>query len=300
MKPKSLRQWIVLAIGALSLAVDGRAGNTEPSGRPHQPKSGEFVFNFLPKAFQKTPDLEMTVNTDVTPYGRLLRTPTPDNPMYYITYRVGYKPMGDNVAGDSPPAPEVLERAMKKALAQSGFLPAVAPDHPANLVIFYYWGSHYRLDRETAANFPQLAQRHQMERAILVGGKQQLEKMARAMEWGEAITDRTAEYEYLRDQAMDDLYYVVASAYDYAALAKKERKLIWRTTMTVSARGVAMDETLVPLIATAGPYFGRDMQDPAIEMKRIDRSGNVIVGEPTVVSDGATPPKPAPKPAPKQ
>ena len=130
---------------------------------------------------------------------------------------------------------------------------------------------------------------------MLVGGKQQLEKMTRTMEWGESITDRTPEYEYLRDQAIDDLYYVVASAYDYPALTKNERRLIWRTTMTVSARGVSMEETLVPLVNTAAPYFGHEMEDPAIAMRRIDRNGNVIVGEPKVIEDGVPPPKPQKK-----
>lgn len=281
---------IAIAATAKSLATDG-----EPAHRASQSKNSEFVFSFLPKSFQRNPNLEMTVNTEVTPNGRLLRTPTPANPMYYVTFPVGYKPLGDVVGGEKPPPQEQLERALRKSLAVNGYLPATAPDHPANLVIFYYWGSHNRLDRETESMFPQLAARHRMERAILVGGKQQLEKMTRTMEWGESITDRTAEYEYLRDQATDDLYYVVASAYDYAALAKKERKLIWRTTMTVAARGVAMDETMVPLIATAGPYFGREMEDPAIEMRRIDRSGNVIVGEPKVVEDQAPAAKPQKK-----
>ena len=106
---------------------------------------------------------------------------------------------------------------------------------------------------------------------MLVGGKQQLEKMTRTMEWGESITDRTPEYEYLRDQAIDDLYYVVASAYDYPALTKNERRLIWRTTMTVSARGVSMEETLVPLVNTAAPYFGHEMEDPNRPERQCDR-----------------------------
>jgi hypothetical protein len=258
----------------------------------HQPKSGEFVFSLLPKAFQRTPDLEMTVNTEVTPYGRLLRTPTPQQPVYYLAHSGGFKPMGDSVAGEHPPSSEQIDRALTKALATNGYLPASASNQSPSLVIFYFWGSHNRLDRETEAQFPVLAAKHRMERAILVGGRTQLEKMARVLEWGENLTDRTPEYEYLRDQALDDLYFVVASAYDYAALGRNERNLVWRTTMTVNARGVAMKESLNPLIATAAPYFGRDMADPEIATRRISRWG-VDVGEDKVIE--ADVPLPAPK-----
>ena len=63
------------------------------------------------------------------------------------------------------------------------------------------------------------------------------------MEWGETLFDRTQEKEYLRDQAEDDLYFVAASAYDYAKLAQGEKKLVWRTTMTVTSAGLT-DSTL--------------------------------------------------------
>jgi len=33
-------------------------------------------------------------------------------------------------------------------------------------------------------------------------------------------------------------FFVVASAYDYDALAKGQRRLLWRTKMTVNALGV--------------------------------------------------------------
>lgn len=262
----------------------------------HQPKSGEFVFSLLPKAFQRTPDLEMTVNTEMTDYGRLMRIPTPEHPMYYIAHSSGFKPRGDAVGGEKPPPPDVVDGALKRALAVNGYLPATSPDHRPALVVIYFWGSHNRLDPEMAARFPRLAAQYQLERAMLVGGHPQVERMAHRLEWGEFLTDRTPQYEYLRDQTLDDLYYVVASAYDFDALAHHERKLAWRTTMTVNARGVAMNETLVPLIATAGPYFGRETKEPQIAMRRISRWG-VEIGESKVIESDV--PLPGDKAAPR-
>lgn len=271
---------------------------------PAKPPGHGFTFSLLPKAFQRAPNLEMTVFTDVTPYGRLMRAPTPENPTYYISLPAGYKQMGDTVGGEKPPPKEQLERAMVKSLATNGYQPATTPSHPPSLVIFYFWGSHNRMDPEMEQQFPQQAAQQRLQRAILVGGRSFLQKTANILEWGENLTDRTSEYEFLRDQANSDLYYVVASAYDYAALAHKERKLVWRTTMTVAAAGVAMDETLSPLINTAGPYFGHETPDPKILEKKFER-WSVHVGEDRVIESdvpltkpGTPKSRPAPTPTP--
>lgn len=267
------------------------AAGDAPVGAVRQPKSGEFVFSLLPKSFQRTPDLEMTVNTELTPYGQMLRVPTSEHPVYYISYSSGFKQMGDLVGGEHPPKPQQIEQALKQALRVSGYLPA-SRQHPPTLAILYFWGSHNRMDRQTAARFPELAARQRLERAMLVGGHAEVDKMANILEWGESLTDRTSRYEYLRDQENDDLYFVVASAYDYTALGHKQRKLVWRTSMTVNARGVSMRETLPPLIATAGPYFGHETEQPEILERRISRWG-VEVGEPKVIqSDVALPAAP--------
>jgi hypothetical protein len=101
------------------------------------------------------------------------------------------------------------------------------------------------------------------------------------------LRSRSPEMERLVDELFSSSFFVVASAYDLAALAKKERRLLWRTRMTVNAIGVNMVETIPPLIASAGPYFGRDMPDPVVLTKRISRDGKVEVGTPVVVPDSA-------------
>jgi hypothetical protein len=286
-----IRGWCaVLATAGLASTVFATEVPPLADKSPRTAKTGDLVFSLMPKSFQRRPIMDMTFNTEFTPYGRLLRKATPENPVYYVAQNAGYKQLGWTVGGEKPPPAEDMERAMSRALATNGFLPATT-GHPAGLVLIYFWGSHNKPDPDIAREFPQLAAKNQLERAILVGGRQFASGVAFSMEWGETLADRMGKAEYLRDQAAEELYYVVASAYDYQALAHGERKLAWRTTMTVSSTGLAMRETLPPLVASGAIYIGREMTEPEIGSRRISREGNVQIGPATVIED-----KPAPAP----
>jgi hypothetical protein len=90
--------------------------------------------------------------------------------------------------------------------------------------------------------------------------------------------------EFLVDQSTDDLYYVVASEYDYAAAVVHERHLLWQTRMTVNAHGVSERQTSPALIASAAPYFGRDMNEPAVITPRT-KNGVVEIGPAIVIEN---------------
>ncbi len=283
-----------VVLAALLAWPPALAANADGVGEVVDPLGGRdgFVFNLLPKSFQRKPTLEMTFNTEVTDYGRMLRPASPGNPVYYIAEDAGFRQLGWDVGGEKPPAQADMERIMKKGLATNGFLPAAPPAHPAALAVVYYWGSHNKPDPQTAAMFPQLALRNRLERAILVGGKRFAQGMAFSAEYGESPTDRLAKQEFLNDQAKDEVYFVVASAYDYAALARGERRLAWRTTMTANSTGVAIAETLPPLLASGAAFFGRETVEPEIGARRISREGRVLIGTPTVVPDPVVAPAP--------
>ena len=55
-----------------------------------------------------------------------------------------------------------------------------------------------------------------------------------------------------------------------ASLLRRSLRL-WRTRMTVAAQGVSQEQTLPTLIATAAPYFGKDMTEPETLSKRTVR-----------------------------
>ena len=283
----------MLALGSLGRAQAPLPSASDKSAR--SAKTGDFVFSILPKSLQKSPTLDMTFNTEFTAYGRLLRKASPENPFYYVGQDAGFHQLGWAAGGERSPQTEVLERALNKALATNGFLPA-SPGHPAGLALIYYWGSHNKPDEDTARDFPELVQKYILERAFLVGGKKFASGMLFSMEWGETAADHEEKMEFLRDQTREELYYVVASAYDYQALARGERKLAWRTTMTVTSAGLAMNETLPTVVASAAPYFGRETAEPEIGARRISREGRVLIGTPTVVEDALIPKEKTPAP----
>jgi hypothetical protein len=164
-----------------------------------------------------------------------------------------------------------------------------------------------------------------LERALLLGGAKFAKEIADAMEevdrnarveagvaavispdfgGGSGMTQdpfdrlrqRSPEMDRLIDELFSSSFFVIASAYDYDALAKGQRRLLWRTKMTVNSLGVNMVESIPPLIASAAPFLGRETPDPVVVTKRITRGGDVQIGTPVVVPDApASPPASAPK-----
>jgi hypothetical protein len=254
-------------------------------------KGNGLHFTLVPKAFSRNPSLEMTVNTQLTPFGRTLPEVSAKESVYYIAHDSGYRQMGE-VIGEHPPTADALQRDVIAALAQRGYLAADAT-HPPSLVLFFVWGSHNSMDQDTAAMFPELEAKQELERAVLVGGAKYRQKQSDRMQFGSTPIDNNAKDAYLNYQAQHDLYYAVVSAYDFAALGRNERKLAWRTTMTVNATGVNMTETLPVLLTSSSFYFGRETTEPVAILRDL-RRGTVTLG-PLKILEPAPEPAPAPQ-----
>lgn len=107
----------------------------------------------------------------------------------------------------------------------------------------------------------------------------------------------------LMEDITGSVYFVVASAYDFASATTNSKILFWRTKMTVNSSGIAMPETLPALITAAGPYFGKDMAEVEVLGQRIHREGTTRLGplevkdyyENSAAAPAATEPVPSPK-----
>ena len=267
-----LGSWSPNYARSVQLAPDERAPRYEV------PRTGDLVFHLLPKSLQLNPLLEMTVKTTFTPYGRKIPPATPERPVYYAMQSAGFRALGEAVGGLRPPPAERLERVARQALAYNGYVPADEA-HPASLAVMLTWGAYHSpmargIYSEIPADFSNLQSDSAAARRIsqvLVGG-------------GTSYRSRDREkYSALTDQAQGDLYFVLASAYDGAELARGNRRLVWRTYMTVGATGISMNESLGPLIASAGPYLGREMNEPEFTSHSISRVGTVEIGPSKII-----------------
>ena len=313
-RPSRLGTIIALLVFVTPSAAAESASPSVPP--PKKPEKSEWVFSLLPKAFQKNPRVDLTVITEMTPLGRQLPPVTPAKPAYYISQSGGFNQRGHAPANEKSLQEAEVDRLLTRALAVSGYLRADPPAHPPTLAIIYTWGSHNLLiegDEENPSLSGEIVARNLLDRAALVGGEKfaaQLLKLfdeadslsiaasARPPPDGEAVIGAAQldflnpvnmfrranpKNDFLVDQTANDVYYVVASAYDYAALGQKTRRLYWRTRMTVAAQGVSQEQTLPTLITTAGPYFGKEMAEVEVLSKRAVPEGTVEIGEAVVV-----------------
>jgi hypothetical protein len=276
---------LLIAVVAVRAQEPGPAPQLEPT---ISKKSG-FVFELLPKAFASKPAIDMTVYGERTEYGRTLPDVAPDRPAYYVAQSLGFQPMGSSPNAGTPPSAEQIEVLLREVLEKRGYRFASELAHPPSLALTYYWGAHGTVDLRDVLDNPDLWPRRARDvhqRARLVGGKAFADKMEREMNYGYFPGQFTGRDEYLRFQVQNDLYYVVVSAYDFNLLAKGERRLVWRTTLTVNDQGVSMRETLPPLIASAVDYFGRDTGEAVALQRRISR-GSVTLGPLMIIGEAS-------------
>jgi hypothetical protein len=274
-----------------------------------------WVFSLLPKSAQKNPNLEMSVITTFTDLGKTLPLVTPEHPAYYVLQSAGYHSLGQISANDAQLTPEQLQQMMTKALAANGFLEAKPPATPT-LVIIYSWGSHAKIDPNDETVTGETLARNLLDRALLVGGEKFAAQLKQIFDEKDAMVEsnppaakgafgpnqqafadpvnlfrlQSTKNEFLLDQTAGNVYFATASAYEYSSLAAGQKKLLWRTRMTVASDGVSQTQSLPTLIVNAAPFFGKEMAEPATLVKRADlRDGKVEIGTAVVVEPTPTP-----------
>lgn len=283
-----VRFWLLISAGLWPLlSLAGKSSEEERS--PRTAKTGDVVFNLLPKSLQKNPYMDMTFYTELTPYGHTLPPVSPERPSYYVLHDMGFRQLGWNVGGEKPPPSDVMRQTLIKALERNGFLPA-GPNQRPDLFINYFWGTHNRPDDDTGRDFPELLRKNILERALLIGGKPLADNINFTIQWGVGERQNVDKMEFLSDQADQDIYFIVASAYDYRAMAAKERKLVWRTTMTASSAGLALQETMQPLLMSGARYIGRETPEPEIGARKILRDAKVEIGDLIILDEKASAP----------
>ncbi len=320
--PRRVRPALLL----LALSAGVRAEEPAVAPQKKEPEKSQWVFSILPKAFQKNPLLDLTVITEMTDAGRKLPPVSPEHPVYFQPFSSGYHELGDPSGGTKTLRQEDIEKLLVRALAANGYRPAKMPEQPPAILLLYTWGTHSRReegDEDNPSLSPQQVAANILDRAALVGGQKFADKLAKLFEEADAMNTaanvptppggqpvmapimdfanpvamfrrQSIKNENLLEQTANDIYYVVASAYDYRSASSNKRVLLWRTRMTVAAQGVSQLQTLPTLVLSAAPYFGKDMAETELISKRPVPEGTVEIGTPVVVP-GPADVKPAKK-----
>lgn len=278
-----VRKWLV---GCLLL--NGLALADEPD--VEDPRHEAFkLTDLLPHSLQRNPKVDLTVMTVMTEAGRMRPVPTAQAPAYYVTVDGGRVEEGDTVAGDAWPSASELARVLGLSLAKGGYLPADA-GHPPAVVIHYRWGIFNRLRTigddvfATGERLPDLSDAVQMRnfaaRATFVGGEKFAREFLQALRMHSLASFRTQSWQTddLVSLVFRDLYVVLASGYDYAALQRGEKTLLWKTRIATDSHGLVLQNALPSLVFNAGAHIGHETG--SVRLRRRLMPGRVEIGEP--------------------
>lgn len=236
--------------------------------------------------------------------------------------------------GEQVPPPADMQKLMQDALTKAGYLPADAAHPATLVVIFHWGSYTTPPETPDAPPIPVEIKNHQiLERAALVGGEKYSRALEQALVEASALADtkapsrpnavtgepvadnvfgnatgsfsdafdpiamflaKTPKNRELYDLATGSCYYVIASGYDAAAAAKKQKLLLWRTKMSVAADGVSLAETVSPMVSRSSRYLGKET-DGAVTLSRRIHEGRVDLGELKIMGEADKLSTPEPK-----
>jgi hypothetical protein len=252
------------------------------------------------------------VVVDVSEAGKKVAPPSPEHPAFYVPLVIGYREEGGVFAGEkAPPPQDVVLRHFAKTLAQQGYR-VVGPDtgEPTLLLVFS-WGSWNPLQDtmpieaspdEAEPNVPPPGPGELTRTLPSSNGRNMLALVAgntvKNIPWMPSNMTNT-ELENVRSDVADNRYFAVVAAFDWAAAQEKKRVILWSAKMSIRSTGVWLDEILPSMIASGGPFFGREtrerqevtvplMRDGKVELGELQSKG--VVGEPTTpaAAEGAS------------
>ncbi len=233
------------------------------------------------------PGPEVIVVADAMTNPPIELRPAPGKPIYYVLLGSLERTLGAAIAGEPQPDKAVLQREVEKALASQGFIRTQVGGPMPSLALIVTWGSaNLMIDDLTETN-PDTGESttssvvyNRREIAQLVGADKASRRML-----------SSSEADTINDAARQDRLYLFIGAFDVLALAKKQKKLLWRTAMSVESRRTSLPESIPVMLASAAPWFGRDTEMPVFVDDAARRKVDVRIGPAVVVPDS---PKDAP------
>lgn len=231
-------------------------------------------------------DIEVITITDMSPEGRLFRRPTPENPTYYIAASLGFRDLGGVVGGEKKPPNDEMIRTLTKVLAKQGYLPATEQSPSATLVLALAWGTlNADLDYGMDPDAPPRQRNRQQILKFLGGYKMGFSNadFDPLMPSLGGLSFHDFDSRALYDIASEDFYVAVIAAYDAAAMAKQQKKLLWTTRISCPSRGFWLADVMPTMMAISGINIGREMAKPSWVNASENYKPDVQIGDPILV-----------------
>jgi hypothetical protein len=243
-------------------------------------------------AAPKKDKAEVVANAELTEEGRQASRPTPGHPVYYVPMTHGWHESGKIVAGEEPPKRADVLRHIAQALAKEGYiLQALRPDANTtvpSIVIHIAWGymnpdvvESGALDLGTSdggSMAPAGLRNDPTQSTSSDFNAQDMLTLVAGSMHGRETSLSQADWDKVGVAAGEGRYFIIVSAYDFAASVKGEQKLLWCTRMSTARQGVWMSDVVPALVATGASLFGRQTDVPTWKSYPL-REGRVDLGE---------------------
>lgn len=229
---------------------------------------------------------EVVVVTDLVA-GTDFVAPTAEAPCYYL-FRGGIeRTIGQSVAREPIPTWDEVRAALEPELARQHYRLTQVGGPVPRLVFFCSWGAANLVTDD----FEETDDETGDATTVTVNSNERdLRRLA-----GAAKAERHAlslvEADRLQTVLNEDRLYVMIAAFDAAALARHEKRLVWRTNISIPSRHHALPRELAVMMKSAGPHFGRDTAVPVMVDDRV-RNAEVQIGTATVMETDVQPSAP--------
>jgi hypothetical protein len=201
--------------------------------------------------------------------------PTKEKPVYYVFLGGMEQNLGAPIGGIPPVNESQLKSALVDALASRGFVQTKVGGPMPSIVILYTWGDANldtaeiaETDSETGDTTTSSFTWNGREMARLVGLYKAQRHMMSSMEAQD-----------LSDAIRSDRGYLFIAALDAKALLKKQKKLVWRTRISIDTTRTNLVDNIPVMLASAAPYFARDEARPVIVDDNLRREATVKLGD---------------------
>ncbi len=220
-------------------------------------------------------DTDVNVVVDMTDAGRKITPPTKEKPAIYFPVLAGYRESGALVAGETSPPPTPVAKLLAKALAAQHYYVVGTNTPPPTLILVFHWGYiNPQIDENPDPDNPQPIFWNQREMLSLVAGNTI-----------QNVNPFGFERDDILQAARDDRYFVIVTAYDFAAAKEKKKVLLWQAKMSTPSNRVSLAEVIPGLITAGGPRFGRETKLPESVTAPLAKEGKVEIGNATVVDE---------------